>query len=161
MVTVKGAFALDLLLDREWHEYAKENGIEYPWSRRNRELRNFLRENKKETTTTIKVGDTEIEVPCTTYEFREPTTTFEQETFTVMKNSLPSDEERVAYRRKEYLWKGERILPQVSWEEFAAWVKVREGIELVDFLPCAAKGTQCNLFCHKWEECQSEEVKRS
>ena len=42
MVKVKGAFALDLLLDREWEEYRIAEGIKNPWAEMQRAMANFL-----------------------------------------------------------------------------------------------------------------------
>ena len=145
MVKIEGAFALELLLDREWEEYRIAKGIKNPWAEMQRAAANFLATAKKEEKNIEFPGIGRFRLPCTTYEI---------EGAGVIKRSLPSDEERIAYRRQEYLWKGERILPQVSWDEFAAWVQVREGIELADFRPCDAKDGQCSFFCPRYgDEC--------
>lgn len=145
MIKVKGAFALELLLDREWEEYRIAAGIKNPWSEMQRAMANFL--------ATAKEGEENIEFPGIG-KFRLPCTTYEIEGVDVIKRNLPSDEERNAYRRQEYLWKGERILPQVSWDEFAAWVQSKEEIELADFRPCDAKNGQCSFFCPRYgDEC--------
>lgn len=138
MATIKGAFAVELLLDREWEEYRLAAGIKNPWVEMRKTMADFL--------STAKEGEENLEFPGIG-KFRLPCTTYEIEGVSAMTQSLPSDEERIAYRRQEYLWKGERILPQVSWNDFEKWVEVREGIEVGDFLPCKAKNHQCNLFC--------------
>ena len=87
------AFQLDLLYDKAWEEYAAEAGIENPWVKQRERWLNSL---KKETVTFKG-----IEIPCLTYD--------------VNKNVklTPSDEERVAWRRQEYLWKAKIIQPKV------------------------------------------------
>ena len=145
MVKIEGAFALELLLDREWEEYRIAAGIKNPWAETQRVMANFL--------STAEEGEENIEFPGIG-KFRIPCTTYEIECVEAMKRSLPSDEERIAYWRQEYLWKGERILPQVSWDEFLRWVAVREGIEESDFRPCEAKDGQCAFTCKYFgEEC--------
>lgn len=145
MIKIKGAFALELLLDREWEEYRIAEGIKNPWAETQRAMANFLATAKEEEENVDFPGIGKFKIPCTTYEL---------EAVEVIKRNLPSDEERNAYRRQEYLWKGERILPQVSWDEFAAWVQAKEEIELADFRPCDAKDGQCSFFCPRYgDEC--------
>ena len=125
------AFQLDLLYDKKWDEYAAKMGIENPWAKH--------RENfPKGKQDIFKING--IEVPC--------------ETFTIdkMKRLTPTDEERVAYRRQEYLWKAKIIQPKVKWEDFAEWVECREGIELADFRPCDSKDGVCSFMCAKFGE---------
>ena len=126
------AFQLDLLYDKKWEEYAAEAGIENPWVKQRERWLNAL---KKET-----VPFKGIEIPCLTYD--------------VNKNVklTPSDEERVAWRRQEYLWKAKIIQPKVKWEDFVEWVECREGIELADFRPCDSKDGVCSFMCAKFGE---------
>lgn len=125
-------FQLDLLYDEAWEKYTAEAGIENPWSKQRGRWLNSL---KKET-----VPFKGIEIPCLTYDVNENV------------KLRPSDEERIAYRRQEYLWKAKIIQPKVKWEDFADWVEHREGIELADFRPCDSKDGVCNFMCAKFGE---------
>ena len=129
MVTIKGTFALDLLYDSRWEKYAAEAGIENPWAK--------YRSESIESTTIINWK----EIPY-------------------KKNRLiPSDEERIAYRRQEYLWKAKIIQPKVKWEDFAVWVECREGIFLDDFCPCDSKDGQCSWVCRNfYSGCEKRKV---
>ena len=120
-------FQLDLLYDNKWNKYAAEAGIENPWTKYKGKL-------------TKTIGSMIIidgkEIPC--WE-----TIFPDEKVRL----TPSDEERVTYRRQEYLWKAKIIQPRVKWEDFADWVECREGIELADFRPCDSKDGVCTFTC--------------
>lgn len=128
-------FQLDLLYDKKWEKYAAEVGIENPWAKYRKNILESLRSVKG-----VMIVDG-IEVPCleTTFPDKEIQLT-------------PSDEERVAYRRQEYLWKAKIIQPKVRWEDFADWVECREGIELADFRPCDSKDGVCSFMCAKFGE---------
>lgn len=90
-------FQLDLLYDSKWNKYAAEAGIENPWVK--------YREKLPKTIGSMIVIDGK-EIPC--WE-----TTFSDEKVKL----IPSDEERVAYRRQEYLWKAKIIQPKTKWED--------------------------------------------
>lgn len=123
-------FQLDLLYTKRWEEYAAKVGIEDPWAK--------YKKNKFESLRSVMVVDG-IEIPC--WETNIP----DEEV-----QLVPSDEERIAYKRQEYLWKAKIIQPKVKWEDFAEWVEYREGIELADFFPCESKDGQCSFECIKF-----------
>lgn len=128
MVTIKGVFALDLMLSNEWNDYRKENKIIDPWHK---------------PLPKIKTVKDEIEIngvllPCWKHKIEESNWT---ET---------TEEERLEYRRLENMWKGEKILPEVSWEEFLRWLQVRDGVSEEDFCPCDAKDGQCSWTCRNF-----------
>lgn len=129
-IVIRGAFALDLELEDEWVEYRKENGIENPWAK----YRKAWNESVKREEGKIIINGAEIN--GTTISFTKK-----------LGRMTPTDEERIAYRRLENLWKGARILPQVTWDEFERWVEVREGIELADFRPCDSRDGTCAFTC--------------
>ena len=128
-------FQLDFLYDKKWEEYAAEAGIENPWTKYRKNIGELLRSVKS-----VMVIDG-IEVPCLE-------TTFPDKEIQLM----PTDEERIAYRRQECLWKAKIIQPKVKWENFAEWVECREGIELADFRPCDSKDGVCTFTCAKFGE---------
>lgn len=125
-------FQLDLLYTKKWEMYAAEAGIENPWAKykkyRFESLQSAMTINGKE-------------IPC--WETTVPDKEIEL---------VPSDEERIAYRRQEYLWKAKIIQPRTRWKDFAEWVEYREGIELADFCPCESKDGQCSFECAKFGE---------
>lgn len=125
-------FQLDLLYDKRWEKYAAEAGIENPWAK--------YKKNKFESLRSIMTIDGK-EILCleTTFPDKEIQLT-------------PSDEERVAWRRQEYLWKAKIIQPRTKWEDFVEWVEYREGIELADFRPCDSKDGVCTFMCAKFGE---------
>ena len=125
------AVQLDLLYDKKWHEYANKNGIEDPFAKYRKNLPNAFKD---------KMIINGVEVPCLTVDI-DPGVRL-----------TPIDEERIAYRRQEYLWKAKIIQPKVKWEDFAAWVEWREGIELADFCPCDSKDGVCSFTCAKFGE---------
>lgn len=87
-------FQLDLLYTKKWEEYADEVGIENPWAK----YKKYKFESLQSTMTI-----NGIEIPCleTTFPDKEIQLT-------------PSDEERVAWRRQEYLWKAKIIQPRTK-----------------------------------------------
>lgn len=125
-------FQLDLLYTKKWEEYAAKVGIEDPWAK--------YKKNKFESLRSVMVVDG-IELPC--WETNIP----DEEV-----QLVPSDEERIAYKRQEYLWKAKIIQPRTKWEDFIEWVEYREGIELADFRPCDSKDGVCNFMCAKFGE---------
>lgn len=126
-IVIKGAFAFDLELEDEWVEYRKENGIENPWAK-------YRKNFPKSIKSTMIINGKEI--PCWKTEFPDEKVKL-----------VPDDEERIVYRRLENLWKGARILPQVTWDEFEQWVEAREGIEPGDFRPCDSRDGACAFTC--------------
>lgn len=122
-------FSLDLLYDKAWQKYAAEAGIEDPW-RKSRERRNEIQHKED----VVQING--IEVPCINWEFPEE-----------WKPMLPTTEEIDKYRRLEYLWKGEKILPQVGWDEFCNWLDCRKQVKKEDFCPCKSKDGQCSFEC--------------
>ena len=125
-------FQLDLLYDKRWEKYAAEVGIENPWAK--------YKKNMPESVRSVMIVDGK-EIPC----WETPFLDREIEL-------APSDEERIAYRRQEYLWKAKIIQPRTKWEDFVEWVEARPGIEIEDFRPCDSKDGVCNFMCAKFGE---------
>lgn len=125
-------FQLDLLYDKRWEKYAAEAGIEDPWAK--------YRKNTPKSVRSVMIVNGK-EIPCW------------ETSFPVKEIELaPSDEERIAYRRQEYLWKAKIIQPKIKWDDFVEWVESRPGIELADFRPCDSKDGVCNFMCAKFGE---------
>lgn len=125
-------FYLDLLYNKRWEKYEAEVGIENPWAKYKKNIPKSVR--------SVEIVNGK-EFPC--WEI-----TFPDEKIKL----VPDDEERIAYRRQEYLWKAKIIQPRTKWEDFVDWVEYREGIELADFCPCESKDGQCSFECAKFGE---------
>lgn len=128
-------FQLDFLYDKKWEEYAAKVGIENPWAKYRKNIGELLRSVKS----VMVIDGTEVPYLETTFPDKEI-------------QLMPTDEERIAYRRQECLWKAKIIQPKVKWEDFVEWVETREGIDLADFRPCDSKDGVCNFMCAKFGE---------
>ena len=124
------------LFTNEWQEYCKENGIENPFKKRQKIIGSTLYSS-----TTDFMGQ---EIPCT----RRRELTSEEAAM------LPSDEECKAFRIEAVNFVAERLIKEVSWEEFEEYIKMNKREDLLDrFFPCDAQDGQCNLFCKKQGGC--------
>ena len=76
-------FQLDLLYDKRWEKYAAEAGIENPWAKYRKNMPKSIKD-------TIVIDG--VEIPCLKVSFPDEEIKL-----------IPDDEERIAYRRQEYL----------------------------------------------------------
>lgn len=76
-------FQLDFLYDKRWEKYAAEVGIENPWAKYRKNMPKSIKD-------TIVIDG--VEIPCLKVSFPDKEIQL-----------TPSDEERIAYRRQEYL----------------------------------------------------------
>lgn len=124
------------LFTNEWQEYCKKNGIEDPFKKRQKIIGSTFYSS-----TTDFMGQ---EIPCT----RHRELTSEEAAM------LPSDEECEAFRIEAVNFVAERLIKEVSWEEFEEYIKMNKREDLLDrFFPCDAQDGQCNLFCKKQGGC--------
>jgi hypothetical protein len=124
------------LFTNEWQEYCKENGIEDPFKKRQKIIGSTFY-----LSTTDLLGQ---EFPCV----RQRELTSEEAAM------LPSDEECEAFRIEAFNFVAERLIKEVSWDEFEAYIKMNKREDLLDrFFPCDAQDGQCNLFCKKQGGC--------